>query len=180
MADGFRIAVDDPGDLVFRDDPAPVIVDRTKRKAPAWKPFRVGNEIAQTPEQSVYVLTRYLAGQCDGARVRDGHGFNRVHAVLGHKLAEMAFEEWTPRQLWAARNILTTYSKRQLAEWWARVPTIPEPGNRRRSDSVRTATRTTSASRGERPSPSSPTARCCSRSTTGTRWSSCGKTTTPA
>jgi SNF2 family DNA or RNA helicase len=90
-------------------------------------PLTVGAEVAHTPHEVVYVLTRYLAGVCDGAMTPDGHGFNRVHAEFGHKLAEMEFAEWTPRQLWAARKMLTTYSKRQLAPWWPAVPDIAEP-----------------------------------------------------
>jgi SNF2 family DNA or RNA helicase len=93
-------------------------------------PVRVGAEQATTGEELVYVLTRYLAGQCDGARVPDGHGFNKIDQGFGHKLAEMPMEEWTPRQLWAARKMLVRYSKTQLAPWWSGVPEIPEPDTR--------------------------------------------------
>lgn len=116
----------------------PVIVDRARKQAMTelvptdaelrkHLPLRVGNEVARTPQEVVYVLTRYLAGQCDGAMTPDGHGFNKLDARLGHKLAEQPFEAWTPRQLWAARQMLSRYKNTQLKEWWRAVPVIAEP-----------------------------------------------------
>lgn len=90
-------------------------------------PLRIGEDVANSPNEVVYVLTRYLAGKCDGARVPDGQGFNKIDAKLGHSLADQPFAQWTPRQLWAARRMLTRYSKRQLLPWWSAVPDIEEP-----------------------------------------------------
>jgi SWI/SNF-related matrix-associated actin-dependent regulator 1 of chromatin subfamily A len=114
-----------------------VLFDRAKIKALAEDPrpigerpelpLQVGNETAHTPHEVVYVLTRYLAGRCDGARVHDNVGFNRIDAKLGHKLADMDFHEWTPGQLWAARKILERYKNRQLKGFWEYVPDVPEP-----------------------------------------------------
>jgi len=100
-------------------------------------PLRIGEDVANSPNEVVYVLTRYLAGKCDGARVPDGQGFNKIDAKLGHSLAEQPFDQWTPRQLWAARRMLTRYSKRQLLPWWSAVPDIDEPVRARSSSDLK-------------------------------------------
>ena len=89
--------------------------------------LQIGNEQSFTPEENIYLLVRYLAGRCDGARQQDGTGYNKLHAEFGAKLAELPFEAWSDRQLWAARKMLQTYSRTQLADWWTYVPEIPEP-----------------------------------------------------
>jgi SNF2 family DNA or RNA helicase len=93
--------------------------------------MQIGNEMAFSPEETVYLLTKYLAGRCDGARQQDGVGFNKLHADFGHRLAEIPFEYWSPRQLWSARKMLQTYKNTQIAQWWELVPEIPEPQTRR-------------------------------------------------
>src|SRR5260370_34144368 len=50
---------------------------------------------------------RYLAGQCDGARHRDGIGFNKFDAEYGHNLA--AKETLNPMQIAAGRKLLRRY-----------------------------------------------------------------------
>jgi len=91
--------------------------------------LQVGTEQAFTGEECVYVLTRYLAGNCDGAHRPDGVGFNRVQTAFGHQMAEQPFRYWTPRQTWAMYRVLQTYKNTQLAPWWDLVPEIPEPVN---------------------------------------------------
>lgn len=88
---------------------------------------QVGNEQAESPEEIVHILMRFMAGMCDGARTHDGTGFNRLHARFGHEIAEIPFEELTPRQLWASRRILETYKNTQIRDYWPLVPEIPEP-----------------------------------------------------
>jgi hypothetical protein len=46
---------------------------------------------------------------CDGAHARDDVGFNQADAPMGHKLANIPEEQWTPRQRWALYRILAKY-----------------------------------------------------------------------
>jgi SNF2 family DNA or RNA helicase len=94
---------------------------------PVDEQFRVGNEEATTKKQIIYVMTRYLAGQCDGAVLRDDVGFNGAHARFGKAMAQLPLEQWTPRQVWAMRRILETYKNTQLAHLWVIIPEIEEP-----------------------------------------------------
>lgn len=105
----------------------PALIDVGDKNVQALLPLRVGDEVANTPSEVVYILTRYLSGRCDGAVTPDGQGFNKIDARLGHDLAEKALIEWTPRQLWAARKILDHYKNRQLVDFWQYVPDIAEP-----------------------------------------------------
>lgn len=92
--------------------------------------MEIGTEQAFTPEETIYILTRYLAGRCDGAHQQDSMGFNKLHAEFGAKLAQLPFEAWSDRQLWAARKMLATYKNTQISQWWELVPEIPEPVRR--------------------------------------------------
>lgn len=87
----------------------------------------IGNERATNPAEAIRLLTRFLAGVCDGARTRDGVGFNGAHAEFGRRMATTPIEQWTPRQTWAMRRILETYKNTQLAAFWDAIPDIPEP-----------------------------------------------------
>lgn len=89
--------------------------------------LQVGNETAYTNEEAIYVLTRYLAGRCDGARQQDGVGFNKLHAGIGHELAELPLEAWSERQVWAMYKVLGVYKNTQISEWWDSVEYVPEP-----------------------------------------------------
>ena len=53
---------------------------------------------------------QYLAGVCDGAQTRDGHGFNGADARFGHDLADKS-KRWTlsPAQLYAALEMMRKY-----------------------------------------------------------------------
>lgn len=90
--------------------------------------FQLGNEQAKTEEEVIALAVRYLAGVCDGATRRDNVGYNRLHARMGHALAEKPVAYWSPREAWAARKMLETYKNRQLAFIWPYMPPLePEP-----------------------------------------------------
>lgn len=54
----------------------------------------------------------YLASACDGAIRRDGHGFNREHAELGHRLAQR--RTWTRRDRRRAKALTRCYTGQLL------------------------------------------------------------------
>jgi len=74
----------------------------------------------------LYRSVLILAGQCDGAHSRDNTGFNRYDAALGHSLAAVSFESWTPGQTRAAWKMLRKY-RGQLANAGIDYDAIPEP-----------------------------------------------------
>ena len=80
-----------------------------------------------TPEGQIVLALQYLAGVCDGAARRDGHGFNKYHAEFGHDLARQSkLRSLSPRQLRrAATKLLPTY-RRQLKEAGITFPSIGE------------------------------------------------------
>jgi SWI/SNF-related matrix-associated actin-dependent regulator 1 of chromatin subfamily A len=86
---------------------------------------QIGNEQAFDADEVVYLAVKYLAGNCDGAAKRDDVGYNRLHAGLGHKLAEIPLSQWSDRQFWAARKMLETYRNTQLAFLWPMMPPLP-------------------------------------------------------
>ena len=51
----------------------------------------------------------YLASACDGARRRDGHGFNADHVSEGHRLARAS--RWSRRDRRRARELVRYYSR---------------------------------------------------------------------
>jgi hypothetical protein len=55
---------------------------------------------------------RVLAGMCDGAFARDGSGFNRMDAEIGHRLA--ACETLSPLQAALGKSLMKKYSQTQL------------------------------------------------------------------
>lgn len=67
-----------------------------------------------TPEQirTIHHGLRVLAGMCDGAFARDGSGFSRMDAEIGHSLA--AHSTLTPLQASLGKALLKKYSKTQL------------------------------------------------------------------
>lgn len=88
-------------------------------------------EVAMSVDQSVqdaYPRLRAavirLAAVCDGAYSRDGAGFNKPDASLGHRLA--ALPEWTAAQAYAARQVVIKY-ERQLAAMGLPLDTLERP-----------------------------------------------------
>ena len=69
---------------------------------------RLCHTITPALRDAVIQGLRYLAGQCDGARHRDGVGFNKYDAEYGHNLA--AKESLSPMQIAAGRKLLRRYS----------------------------------------------------------------------
>lgn len=63
--------------------------------------------------QAVHSALRTLAGVCDGARLLDGHGFNRMDARIGHSLA--AAPTLSAKAAALGRKLLKKYG-RQLGE----------------------------------------------------------------
>lgn len=92
----------------------------------------IGDETANTTaEEIIPLLTRYLAGVCNGARTRDGSGFNKLDYSFGHELASKHASAWNDYDLFKARRLLSRYSKTQIKEWWHLVPDVPDPFKKR-------------------------------------------------
>ena len=72
-------------------------------------------EPQMTPEQidAVMLGLRILAGMCDGAREKDGVGFNGLDTGFGHALA--ARQTLTTRQALVAKKMIVKYH-RQLGQ----------------------------------------------------------------
>ncbi len=83
------------------------------------------------------LAVRYLAGVCDGARLQDGHGFNKLDTEFGHDLAVLA--AWTPRQRRAAWEITRKY-RHQLAQQGINWDSILEPPYTQSMEKPRTLT----------------------------------------
>jgi len=60
---------------------------------------------------AIHACLKLLAGQCDGARTLDGHGFNKFDAEFGRSLAEA--RTLTPKQAAAGQKLIRKY-QRQL------------------------------------------------------------------
>lgn len=79
-----------------------------------------------TTRPGLYRAVRHLAGICDGARARDGHGYNGIDTGFGHELAALPAESWTPRMQAAAWRMIQKY-RVQLAHGGIDVEAIPRP-----------------------------------------------------
>lgn len=81
--------------------------------------------VAPAPVGSVGKAIQYLAGQCDGARTQDGHGFSRWDADFGHTLAAKVtqYGALTPKQFDYAKKLVNKYRK-QLTEAGFNVPSL--------------------------------------------------------
>lgn len=83
----------------------------------------------QTTEDTVAALAaacRALRSVCDGAADNDDQGFNRVDAYLGHRLADLPPDKWTPQQAAAAYKMLRSY-RGQLRGFGIEYDAIPAP-----------------------------------------------------
>ncbi len=69
---------------------------------------------------------RALSAVCNYASTQDGSGFNKFDAELGHKLAELPEDRWSPRQKYAAYRMLSKY-RAQLSRMGISYQAIPEP-----------------------------------------------------
>lgn len=103
--------------LVEKQDIADKALDRdTEIDVPAAAPARrPGAYPVASPTKRVAALQamQMLAGMCDGARLQDGAGFNKIDTSVGHKLALCT--ELTDGQTWMATNFARKY-QRQLPD----------------------------------------------------------------
>ena len=67
-----------------------------------------------------------LAGVCDGARSRDGSGFNKFDAQFGRQLALLDPALWSDGQARAAHAMLRKYAS-QLEGFGIQYAEIPKP-----------------------------------------------------
>lgn len=58
---------------------------------------------------SLGAAVRALRSVCDGAHARDDVGFNQADAPLGHRLASIPEDQWSPRQRWSLYRTLAKY-----------------------------------------------------------------------
>jgi hypothetical protein len=79
---------------------------RTIEMQETTMPFR------RAPRATAYDAIAYLASACDGARRRDGHGFNSEHVEIGHRLARAT--RWSRRDRRTATQLIRFY-RRQLS-----------------------------------------------------------------
>lgn len=92
------------GNLISIGDPA---TRKDSREAIAQEAENISaEEIAE-----IHLALRSLAGMCDGAQARDGMGFNKYDARVGHELAQRA--SLTAKQAILGRRIVHRY-RRQL------------------------------------------------------------------
>lgn len=80
-------------------------------------------EATMSTTDQVFACLRYLAGQCDGAASKDGHGFNKLDVQFGHDLAMRKY--LTRNQMVTATRMLKKYSK-QLEAAGLVVPTVAD------------------------------------------------------
>lgn len=79
-----------------------------------------------TATASVQEAIRYLAGRCDWASTRDDAGFSGVDTGLGHFLAALPDDQWTPAQLYEGWQLTRKY-RRQLDEAGFDLDAMAEP-----------------------------------------------------
>ena len=75
------------------------------------------------PIAVVVQAMQYLAGVCDGAITRDGHGFNGRDTRFGHSVAQQSLErDLSPKQVWASWRLLQKYADTQLYDVGIELP----------------------------------------------------------
>src|SRR5688500_5658322 len=83
----------EPGGVTApRDTDDASVPGRRSEELPTERPMRrrfLSPTCATVPE-----AIRFLASCCDGARTRDGYGFNRDHVEIGHALAQLPDQHW--------------------------------------------------------------------------------------
>lgn len=73
----------------------------------------------------------YLLGLCDGAKTRDGHGFNKFDTFFAHDLHKLPYDNWSLKQWEAILRKMRKY-KGQLNDANLELPNyvpIPKPEN---------------------------------------------------
>jgi hypothetical protein len=74
----------------------------------------IGRRLSAEDRRAVLVGIRAIAAACDGAHHRDGYGFSKVDARLGHRLAEST--DWSDAAAGLAVHLCRRY-QRQLEEF---------------------------------------------------------------
>ena len=85
--------------------------------------------------QAALSCLRILRDHCDGARSRDGMGFNKMNERLGRTLADL--EGLTPKQFMVAKRMCSTH-KRQLPKDKLQALNLSASGKKRRPDNKTT------------------------------------------
>lgn len=98
-----------------------VVVPVAERSVP--KPKKI-SEYAEEIRVVAMRAIRELASVCDGARDKDGFGFNGVDAQIGHSLAEQ--QSFSDRQTWLALKITRKYRKQLERYLGADFPKLQE------------------------------------------------------
>ena len=70
-------------------------------------------KMTEIQRRAAHVAVRLLAAKCDGAGKIDGHGFNKLDAAIGRRLADTPM--LTPKQAALARRIARRYARTQLS-----------------------------------------------------------------
>ena len=101
--------------LLDRDpDPLPALPQAgTSETTPRGRVAKLAERITDEGVTTIHAALRRIAGMCDGARVLDGAGFNKIDARVGHELA--ARPSLTARQSALGALIARKYS-RQLGQ----------------------------------------------------------------
>jgi len=83
---------------------------------------------SQIPAQvaAIHQCLRHLAGNCDGARQLDGHGFNKLDAEFGHSLANA--RGLSPKQALAGQKLIHKYRRQLPGDLYATAITPLELG----------------------------------------------------
>lgn len=80
-------------------------------------------EATMTTQEQILACLRFLAGQCDGANTKDGHGFTKFDSHLGHDLAMQS--RLTRNQMIYAARMLKKYHN-QLETAGLVAPTVAD------------------------------------------------------
>jgi hypothetical protein len=124
------------------------VVPFRPKDAPRDPILKLGNEVARDGDEALFVVTRYLAGRCDGARTPDGVGFSRYDAPFAHKLADLPLRQWTPRQKAAVYRMLAKYRHTQLDGIFGLIPPPYIPGDVARFERQKSTARRKGSSTG--------------------------------
>lgn len=115
--------LDNTLDMETGDMDAPVLAGPEDQAATRNLSYdKVGEQAAKLTADEVANIqraTRLLAGYCDGARLKDGSGFNKMDAMLGKRLAELP--ELTARQAVLARRIIKKYYRQLPADLFSQI-----------------------------------------------------------
>jgi len=76
--------------------------------------------------QTLHMAAQHLANVCDFAKNKDGAGFNKPDSYLGHFIAAISAEDWTPEITYNAWLMLRKYRK-QLAAYGIDFDAIEPP-----------------------------------------------------